>query len=193
MKMMFKVLAITAVAGLSFGSAEANPNCKKINVPKKADAKISVSFGCASQLASIPEFSSALGGSLQFLAIPVESTIANVCYVSVGPIPGKIGGKPVTFETVSALLANGNGDFQPAITLYSVSGAYTGDIYAVDTIHSLKGYEDEVFIGGSGDFAKAGGTGRLTFPAFADNASLPPSIGFTRVKGDICFGTAQKP
>lgn len=192
MKMMFKILAITAAAGLSFGSAEAKPDCKKINVLKKSEATISLSDDCKAyvdQLAGIPDFSK----YIPFLDIPVPGGLINICYKSNESIPGKIGGKPVEMTTISALLAPGSGNSPGAITLYKITGSYTGELYASDSIHSQEGYEDEVFMGGSGDFAGAGGIGRLTFPPFlTDKSQLPPqTIVFTHVKGDVCFDAAR--
>ncbi|MGZ8247412.1 hypothetical protein [Methylomagnum sp.] len=179
MNLLSKTTIIAASVILSFGTAQAKPDCKKIMVQKKVNATIGLNYGCVGleQLTggSIPEFQNYL------------PHLSGVCYTSNGKIPAKIGGKDVEFETISAFLANPTPTSQLVITLFNVYSGENpiGRLYALDNIHLQEGYEDEVFIGGSEQFQDAGGSGRLSY-TILDNGW---TISFNRLKGEVCVGS----
>lgn len=175
MKMMFKVLAIAAATGLSFGSAQAQQTCKKINVLKKVHAKLVPSLGGCESVAGLFD--------------PAHWPLLGVCYVSDGMIPARIGGKSVELETFSAWVVPSSG-LQQVLTLYKVhdgSGNEAGAIHSLDAIHPKENKEDLVFIGGSGPYSGSTGTATLAYTANVDpNSPLPVSIDLGRLKGTIC-------
>lgn len=184
MKTIFGTLAIAAASSLSFGSVQAQQNCKKIDVLKNVDAKI------------VPSLAGCEGVSSFF--DPSKWSLLGVCFVSDGRIPAKIGGKSVELETYSAWVmpstqAAPSPDLQQVITLYKVydgSGSAPEAIHSLDVIHPLKNKEDLVFIGGTGRYSNATGTATLSYAADFDPNSpiqgLPVSIRFGRLKGRIC-------
>lgn len=176
---LFPRTALLTFSALLFLSpAQAKPDCKKLTVPKRVDATITMEFGCGEQLTgTIREFANYQGDT------------TGLCYRSNGRIPARLGGKSVEMETVSAFLNNGTATSQLVITLLNIfsRGDAIGAIYAIDNIHRQEGYEDEMFIGGTGQFQDAGGTGKLSYTASPDGTT----IGFNRLKGEICLSGSE--